>query len=79
MTLKQQKLDITDRVTGKLENGRIQLYLENEPIGKINLPEGVQLELGHHYESEQNRIYQHVSVPEQSEPRYTDCDEGGWC
>jgi len=79
MTLKQQKMDITDRVTGKLENGEIQLYLENESIGKIKLPEGAQLELEHHYESVQNRIYQHVSVPDQSEPRYTDCDEGGWC
>ena len=79
MTLKQQKMDITDRVTGKLENGEIQLYLENESIGKIRLPEDAQLELGHHYESEQNRIYQHVSVPDQSEARYTDCDEGGWC
>ena len=79
MTLKQQKMDITDRVTGKLENGEIQLFLENESIGKIKLPEGVELEPEHHYESQQNRIYQHVSVPDQSEPRYTDCDEGGWC
>lgn len=79
MTLKPEKLDITDRVTGKLENGEIQLYLEKEPIGKIKLPEDAQLELGHHFVSEQNRIYQHVSVPDQSEPRYTDCDEGGWC
>jgi hypothetical protein len=79
MTLKQQKFDITDRVIGKLANGEVQLYLENEPIGKIKLPEGAELDLVHHYESEQNRIYQHVSVPDQSEPRYTDCDEGGWC
>jgi hypothetical protein len=79
MTLNQQKLDVTDRVTGKLENGQIQLYLENEPIGQIKLPEGIQLELEHHYVAEHNKIYQHVSVPGQSEPRYTDCDEGGWC
>ncbi|WP_210365239.1 YusG family protein [Bacillus sp. REN3] len=79
MTLKQQKLDVTERVTGKLEKGGIQLYLENEPIGKISLPEGTQLDLEHHFESQQNRIYQHISIPDQSEPRYTDCDEGGWC
>lgn len=79
MTLKQEKLDITDRVTGKFQNGEIQLFVEGESIGRIKLPEGVQLELDHHFESEQNRIYQHVSVPDQSEPRYTDCDEGGWC
>lgn len=77
--MKQQKLDVTERVTGKLEKGGIQLYLENEPIGKISLPEGTQLDLEHHFESQQNRIYQHISIPDQSEPRYTDCDEGGWC
>lgn len=79
MTLKQQKLDITSRVTAKLENNGIRLYLENDPIGKISLPEGYQLDLEHHYEAEENRIYQRVSVPDESEPRYTDCDEGGWC
>ncbi|MBT2682580.1 MULTISPECIES: YusG family protein [Bacillaceae] len=79
MTLNKQKLDITDRVTGKLENGQVQLYLENEHIGSIELPEGMQMKLEHHFEAEQNKIYQHVSVPDQSEPRYTDCDEGGWC
>jgi hypothetical protein len=79
MALNQQKIDITDRVTGKLENGQIQLYLENESIGNIELPEGIQMKLEHHYEAEQNKIYQHVSVPDQSEQRYTDCDEGGWC
>ena len=30
MTLKQQKIDITDRVVGKLNNNGIDLYLENE-------------------------------------------------
>lgn len=79
MTLKPQKIDVTDRVIGKLENGAIQLYIESEPIGKILLPEGIPLDLVHHFEAEQNRIYQHVSMPDQSEPRYTDCDEGGWC
>ncbi len=79
MTLKQQKFDVTDQVIGKLQKGEVQLFVGNELIGKIKLPEGVQLELEHHYVSEQNRIYQHVSVPDQSEPRYTDCDEGGWC
>jgi hypothetical protein len=79
MTLKQQKFDITDQVVGKLQEGEVQLFVGNESIGKIKLPEGIQLELEHHYVSEQNRIYQHVSVPDPSEPRYTDCDEGGWC
>lgn len=79
MTLIHQKFDITDRVIGKMKNGEIQLYLENEKIGKITLPQGYQLELEHHYEAEQEKIYQHVTATEQPDARYTDCDEGGWC
>ncbi|MBY0096989.1 YusG family protein [Mesobacillus maritimus] len=79
MTLESKKLDVTDRITGKLNNGEIELYLENNKVGKITLPEGSQIQLEHHFETDQQKIYQHVSVPGQDEPRYTDCDEGGWC
>ncbi|SFB12358.1 MULTISPECIES: YusG family protein [unclassified Bacillus (in: firmicutes)] len=79
MTLKHHKLEITDRVIGKLENGQIQLYLENEKIGNIELPEGFQIHLEHHYEAEQQKIYQNVTATEGKDARYTDCDEGGWC
>lgn len=80
MTLQPQKMEITDRVIGKLKNGSIELYLENEPIGKVNLPEGSQIELTNHFEvDEQQRIYQHYTSITEPEARYTDCDEGGWC
>lgn len=79
MTLKQQKIDITDRVVGKLKNGELELYLENERIGKMTLPEGCQLQFEHHFEGNEQSIYQHVTTTDQPEARYTDCDEGGWC
>ncbi|UII55454.1 YusG family protein [Cytobacillus spongiae] len=79
MTLKQQKLDITDRVIGRLENGEIKLFLENEPIGKMTLPQGCVFQLEHHFEANEQKIFQHVTVTEQPAARYTDCDEGGWC
>ncbi|WP_442596011.1 YusG family protein [Neobacillus sp. D3-1R] len=80
MTLQPQRMDITDRVVGKIKNGKIELYVENEPIGKVTLPEGSQFELNHHYEmDQQQRIYQHYTSTTQPEARYTDCDEGGWC
>ncbi|KAF0823475.1 YusG family protein [Cytobacillus firmus] len=79
MTLKQQKIDITDRVVGKLNNNGIDLYLENEKIGQISLPEGSSFNLSHHFETEHQKIYQNVSVPDKAQARYTDCDEGGWC
>jgi uncharacterized protein YpmS len=77
MTLIQKKIDVTDRVIGKLKNGQIELYLENSSIGKITFPGNI--ELDHHFEAEQRKIYQNVSVPDNKYPRYTDCDEGGWC
>ncbi|MEO2073850.1 MAG: YusG family protein [Bacillus sp. (in: firmicutes)] len=79
MTLKQQKVDVTDRVVGKIKNGEIELFLESASIGKIKLPENMQYELEHHYEADQQKIYQHVTVTDQPDAKYTDCDEGGWC
>ena len=79
MTLQQGKLDITDRVVGKLQNGEIVLYLENEQIGKVPLPSGSDIQLEHHFESAGEKIFQLVSTPSRDEPRYIDCDEGGWC
>ncbi|WP_160722451.1 YusG family protein [Bacillus sp. USDA818B3_A] len=79
MTLKQQKIDVTDRVVGKLKDGEIQLFLENESIGKIKLKDQIQVELDHHFETEQKKIYQNVTVTDQPDAKYTDCDDGGWC
>lgn len=79
MTLKEQKLDVTDRVVGKIKAGEIQLYLEDEPIGKVKLSGNLQYELEHHYETNDQKIFKHVMTPTEQEPRYTDCDEGGWC
>lgn len=77
--LKKQKIDVTDRVVGKIKDGEIALYLENEYIGKISIPENQKLELEHHFEAEKNKIYQNYTSTEGPEARYTDCDEGGWC
>jgi hypothetical protein len=79
MSLKQQKVDVTDRVVGKIKNGEIELFLESSSIGKIKLPENMQYELEHHFETDQQKIYQHVTVTDQPDAKYTDCDEGGWC
>lgn len=79
MTLKQQKIDVTDRVVGKLKNGEIELFLENSSIGKIKLSENIQVDLNPQFEAEQQKIYQQVTVTEQPDAKYTDCDDGGWC
>lgn len=79
MVLKQQKIDVTDRVVGKLKNGEIELFLENEKIGKMTIPSGSELQLEHHFEGSEDKIYQHITTTGGSDVRYTDCDEGGWC
>ncbi|WP_235815117.1 YusG family protein [Neobacillus vireti] len=79
VVLKQQKIDVTDRVVGKLKNGEIELYLENEKIGNIQLPNGYSIQMDHHFETDEQKIFQHVTTTEHPQARYTDCDESGWC
>jgi len=79
MTLNQQKIDVTDRIVGKLNNGEIELFLENQMIGKISIPPGSNLQLENHFEGNIQSIYQHVTTTNEPDARYTDCDEGGWC
>jgi hypothetical protein len=79
MALKNEKIDVTDRVTAKVGEGEILLFLEDAQIGKIKLPENIQYELQHHFEADSKKIYQHVTVTNQPDAKYTDCDDGGWC
>lgn len=54
---------MTDRVTGKIRNGEMELFLEDTYIGK----------------ADQQKIYQHVTVTDHPDAKYTECDDGGWC
>ena len=78
MVLEPKKLDVTNRVTGKLKNGEVELFLDNQPIGKMALSlDGLTMEPN--FEAKENKIYQSYTTTEGHEARYTDCDEGGWC
>ncbi|MGG3798819.1 YusG family protein [Metabacillus fastidiosus] len=78
--LNEKKVDVTDQIIGKMKNGEIQLLLGDSPIGKIKFPENTQIELlDHHFETDQQRIFQNITVTEGKDARYTDCDQGGWC
>ncbi|WP_231688121.1 YusG family protein [Bacillus sp. FJAT-18017] len=79
LALQEQKLDITDRVVGKLNNGEIKLYLENEEIGRIALNGMAEFELDKRFEVAQQRIYQNVTMLSDPDEKYTDCDQLGWC
>lgn len=78
--LRNTKIDITEKVTGKIKNGQIELFLEHEPIGRVKFPNSnVLFELEHHFEQSGSKIFQHITSVDQPNARYTDCDEGGWC
>ncbi|KAA0545425.1 DUF2553 family protein [Bacillus sp. BGMRC 2118] len=79
--LEQQKLDITDRVVGKLNNNQMDLYVEEQPIGRMLFTnQGNQYELNSGYEHENNKIFHYADVTTGADQKYTDCDEeNGWC
>jgi len=81
MVLEKQRLDITDRIVGKLGIGEIRLFEENEQIGRILLNRvGGTFELREGYETEKNKIYKYVTVTADPDQKYVDCDsESGWC
>lgn len=81
MVLRNAKLDITDRVVGKWQNGAIELFADNEPIGRIRLPQDESwLELKQGYEQQQDKIYKQVTITTGADQKYVDCDsESGWC
>ncbi|MBA2875667.1 YusG family protein [Thermaerobacillus caldiproteolyticus] len=81
MTLEKKRLDITDRIVGKLKNDTIELFAENEPIGRIVLSEaGGTFELNNGYEKELDKIYKQVTLTTDPDQKYVDCDsEYGWC
>ncbi|MCA1065005.1 YusG family protein [Rossellomorea sp. AcN35-11] len=78
MVLEPKKMDVTNRVTGKLKDGEVELFLDNQPIGRMALPlDGLKMEPN--FEAKENKIYQSYTSTEGHDARYTDCDEGGWC
>jgi len=81
VVLENKKIDITDRVVGKLGTDQLDLYVENEPIGHmLYTNNGNQFNLKEGYEANQNRIYQFADITAGPDQKYVDCDdENGWC
>ncbi|MFT4412920.1 YusG family protein [Fredinandcohnia humi] len=81
MVLKNSRIEITDRVVGKLKNNEMNLYVEQEPIGKIKFSnDGPKYELKQGYEYEENKIYTYADISTSPDMKYVDCDdENGWC
>ncbi|WP_078544149.1 YusG family protein [Litchfieldia alkalitelluris] len=81
MVLEKRRLDITDRVVGKIGQNQVDLFLENEPIGRmVTTRQGNEYELNNGFEEEESKIYQFVDITTGPDQKYVDCDdENGWC
>ncbi|MTH53897.1 DUF2553 family protein [Bacillus mangrovi] len=81
MTLKKQRIDVTDKVTGKFADGQLNLYLDDQPIGSMTYGDGgSRFQLNSGLEQSENRFFQMADVPSKPDEKYVDCDdENGWC
>lgn len=82
MVVKQSKVEVTDRIVGKLKDGYMELYLDNERIGKLELPQSgsLKIQLDPSFEVDGQKIYKQIDTVENPNIKYTDCDdEAGWC
>ncbi|QIZ68862.1 YusG family protein [Geobacillus subterraneus] len=78
MALQRTRIDITDRVIGKLNGRSLDLYEEGELIGRFPLPAAAQLKNG--YTEQNGKIYKDVTATVEPDQKYVDCDgEAGWC
>lgn len=78
--LKQKTMDITQHVIGKFnENGSFQLFYDSECVGEF-LHTTNEFKMKNGYEQRNGRILKSVTVTENPDAKYVDCDtEGGWC
>ncbi|MDQ0338411.1 hypothetical protein J2S00_001195 [Caldalkalibacillus uzonensis] len=77
----RKKVDITEHVQGKLNQGQLILYLNEEEIGRINLAQAnppVVFRDGYGLITEGYKIYQIQEVGTEQDHYVEGCDLG-WC
>jgi hypothetical protein len=73
-----EKVDVTDRVYGKLNQGQMNLYLDKDVIGSfVPSSSGNEYNLNTGYTQENDRIIQIQDTTKTTE-KYVDCEQG-WC
>lgn len=79
MTDQRNRLDVTERVYGKLDNGDMNLYLDKQQIGRmVSTPQGYLYEMADGFDFDQNKIYENVD-PKAKDKKYVDDCDLGWC
>ncbi|KAA6450575.1 YusG family protein [Bacillus swezeyi] len=78
MTLKKERIDITEHVKGHFKDGGMQLYHENEPIGRMTGMDQYELKSGYYFHN--GKFYKMADTTSAPDTKYVDCDDQqGWC
>lgn len=76
MDMSLEKIEITNRVYGKMEQGKIQFYLDKEKIGYLS---GEEVILNKGYEYQNDCFYEYEEGTVAPNERYVDNCDQGWC
>ncbi|BAB07202.1 YusG family protein [Halalkalibacterium halodurans] len=76
----QMKVDVTNKVHGKLENGHLNLYIDRAKIGRIiETNAGLQYEMAEGFDFRDDKVFQYENpAPNQVKSYVEGCDQG-WC
>ncbi|QHZ45679.1 YusG family protein [Bacillus sp. NSP9.1] len=78
MTLKKERIDITEHVKGHFKDGGMHLYHENEPIGRMTGMDQYELKSGYIFQDQ--KFYKMADTISKPDAKYVDCDDQqGWC
>ena len=75
----KEKLDISDQVYGKIENGQVNFYSDNAKIGQIHENVLNKITLSPGYAFDQGRFYQYEETKKQPNEKYVEGCDLGWC
>ena len=70
LTLKKERIDITEHVESRLKNGGMQLYHENELIGRMTGNDQYELKSGYSFQDE--RFYKTADTVSGPDAKYVD-------
>ncbi|WP_164491798.1 DUF2553 family protein [Staphylospora marina] len=77
--MKAGRIDITDRVTAKLQDGEWVLYYNHKPIGRF-VPDSAGTDMSEGFELDNGRLY--AAYPDERnrlQGNYADDCDIGWC
>lgn len=76
----RKKVDITGKVKGKLENGEMNLYVDEAKVGKIIMTnQGNHYEMAEGFEFDSNKVFRYENEHPEKQKQYVEGCDMGWC